>query len=113
MNTPMDKAPIQTPGPWAIEGFTRAGGKTNVIISYGVNCYGDGPENYVCEARGVTLKDARLIAAAPELLAALQELHLRTVIGTEDQRHDALKKAWAAILKATITKATGQGHFNG
>jgi hypothetical protein len=109
----MDKAHTFTPGPWAVEGITRAGGKTSAIISYGVNCYGDGPEGYVCEARGVTLKDARLIAAAPELLAALQELHLRTVIGTEDQRHDALKKAWAAILKATITKATGQGHFNG
>lgn len=43
---------------------------------------------------------AQLIAAAPDLLAALEELHLKTVVGTEQDRHDALNKAWAAITKA-------------
>lgn len=44
--------------------------------------------------------DARLIAAAPELLAALIDLHEKTVIGTDAQRHAALDAAWAAITKA-------------
>jgi hypothetical protein len=68
-----------TPGTWRIEGRRGAG----YIISAGVNAEGDGPAAYVgvidpmfhvagedTERREA---DARLIAAAPELLAALKE----------------------------------------
>ncbi len=111
----MDKAPMHTPPPWDV---TK--GKPRKITANGVLICNAVLRNMATTAQNKNGKgedeakaNARLIAAAPELLAALQELHLRTVIGTEDQRHDALKKAWAAILKATITKATGQEQSNG
>ena len=44
--------------------------------------------------------NARLIAAAPELLEALEELSLKAVVGTDDERYAALRKTWAAIAKA-------------
>lgn len=43
-----------------------------------------------------TSADAALIAAAPELLAALEE-----VIAISDRKHDAWDRAKAAIAKAT------------
>ena len=95
----MDKAHTFTPGPWAVEGITRAGGKTSAIISYGVNCYGDGPEGYVCEARGVTLKDARLIAAAPELLQVANKAF--DFLGGVDGAAEIRAELLSAIAKAT------------
>jgi hypothetical protein len=35
-----------------------------------------------------------------ELLEALEQLHLKAVVGTDDERHSALNAAWAAISKA-------------
>ncbi len=63
-----------TPGPWRIEGYTRliGGEVTGHTISHGVNNYRDGPEGYVCTTNGTSEADARLIAAAPDLLEALQ-----------------------------------------
>lgn len=42
-----------------------------------------------------------VLAEYEALLAALQELHLKTVVGTDAERHAALDDAWAAITKAT------------
>jgi len=54
-----------------------------------------------CGEGDQTEANARLIAAAPDLLEALKELHKKTVIGTDAERHAALHQAWAAIYKAT------------
>lgn len=45
-------------------------------------------------------RELRVRDAAPALLEALRELHEKTVIGTDAERHAALHKAWAAISKA-------------
>ena len=55
--------------------------------------------------------NARLIASAPDLLAALEELERLTVwVGGQNPVHDAIesakRKARAAIARATIAKAT-------
>lgn len=63
-----------TPGPWRVEGRTVYGAKSGHIISHGTNAYGDGPEGYVCNTSGTSEADARLIASAPDLLEALQNL---------------------------------------
>lgn len=34
------------------------------------------------------------------LLKALKELHLKTVVGTDDERHAALNAAWEIIARA-------------
>lgn len=63
-----------TPGPWRVEGMLTHRVKPGHIISHGLNEYRDGPAGYVCDTLGTTFWDARLIAAAPELLEALRGL---------------------------------------
>lgn len=38
-----------------------------------------------------------------ELTEALRQLYLKTIVGTDDERHDALDAAWAVIAKAEPT----------
>lgn len=45
-------------------------------------------------------KEAQLAAAAPDLLEALDRLYHKTIIGTDEERHDALNNAWSAITRA-------------
>lgn len=52
--------------------------------------------------------NARLIAAAPRMFAALHELYLRTIIGTDDQRHAALDEAWRALTEASPQLAVSE-----
>jgi hypothetical protein len=87
-----------TPGPWAIApetngtelvAYTPAPWRVRAVICRGNFAVNPNWRN-----------DTRLIAAAPELLEALEELHLKAVVGTNDERHAALNKAWAAISKA-------------
>jgi hypothetical protein len=85
-----------TPAPWRVEGRKVHGANTGHIISHGINSHGDGPNGYVCDTDGTTDADARLIAAAPELLEALEYL-LEACIANPD----AKSKARAAIAKAT------------
>lgn len=92
-----------TPGPWALKGYL-VGDKQGHRSIYGPKPWGSGSAK-VAQTQGVrpaaeNEANARLIAAAPELLEALEELHLKAVVGTDEERHAALIKAWAAISKA-------------
>jgi hypothetical protein len=64
-----------TPGPWRVEGHSGllGGALAGHAITYGVNAYRGGPAGYVCKTVGTTDANARLIAAAPDMFAALQE----------------------------------------
>ena len=86
-----------TPGPWTIQSARNA-----------YDIYSDNPERVV--GRAYLMKDARLFAAAPELLAALvlaekqlRSWHISTKPASRiDVRvQEALDTARAAIAKAT------------
>lgn len=91
-----------TPAPW---GFYKESSADNGIDCVGAVDPKDGLEFEVCEVWGidhdkticeVSRANARLIAAAPELLEALQQ-----VVAISDRKHEAWDKAHAAIAKAT------------
>jgi hypothetical protein len=89
-----------TPGPW---GFTPTGvdgdgwwigtDEQNVARSFG---YRDHPRN---------LADVRLLAAAPDMLAALQEL---VAHDERDQQHGWVSHPRLDKARAAIAKATGE-----
>ena len=87
-----------TPGPWAVVG-------TNIEqIEEGVEIA------TVSEYRTMTLRqsaNARLIAAAPDLLAALREAdtYLHSVLSIQ---HDDVTDAVRQTVLAAIARATGQ-----
>lgn len=95
-----------TPGPW--QNQEMLSGTTSAHGSRVVSFITTGPENVadVCDSRGISEEEARanarLIAAAPELLEALAKL-----IGCIDHGSDdptaTLDAARAAIAKATGT----------
>ena len=82
-----------TPGPWVVA-ETRLGYDTIVRTQQG-----RGPVASILIAgylRPVAMANARLVAAAPELLDAL-----KTILVISDRKHDAWDRAYAAIAKAT------------
>lgn len=110
-----------TPGPWHVEGsWNRPSTKeAGHLISHGLNSYGDGPEGYVCRTISTSPEDVRLIAAAPDLLAAAQlglaqmEVELERIyeanclINNEAPRKDTLEediRAELAEIEAQIAQ---------
>lgn len=85
-----------TPGPWKI-GAT-IGGRPKVINQNGFAICGFASGSYAQMQH-----DARLIAAAPELLEALQQQLHALNVGS----HDAMEQAYEAA-RAAIAKATGE-----
>jgi len=80
-----------TPGPWVVVGSHVERHDGDGIYSRIAACY----ETTICEEHGGTaLANARLIAAAPDLLAALRAL-VHPMASDEDVDH-----ARAAIAKA-------------
>jgi hypothetical protein len=94
-----------TPGPWRFDEFQRV---TGFAVS-GCGLHGGllalayikkkGPYTLVALGVAEAKANARLIAAAPELLAALQTL-MGSIEGLQENL-DAAKAARAAIAKAT------------
>ncbi len=80
-----------TPGPWSLDYDTLAGGHILVCTSdYGIaKVYDEEPGS-----RGMNMANARLIAAAPDLLAALQGL-----VDAPQARLN-LAETWAPALAA-------------
>lgn len=94
-----------TPGPWGIEVTHVSEGA--YTISRGTNSHGDGPAGYVCKVYTENEADARLIAAAPELLA-LARGSRALVLEKLNSGYDT--EYWEQILSecdAAIAKATG------
>ena len=82
-----------TPGPWSVGAEDSDSGEVEVVSE---------ARPYVCMVLpgaidGTTAANARLIAAAPELLAVLQHIH---AYGYSMQEYE--------MVKAAITKATGE-----
>jgi hypothetical protein len=93
-----------TPGPWRVN---WPSGASAVVADTPASAFQSGGEDSVryynghLIAESISPENLPLIAAAPDLLAALRELHLKAVVGTDAERHAALDMAWRAITKAT------------
>lgn len=86
-----------TPGPWRISGYNENMGYPEPVIAGMVN----GRTAYVAvciECQGMDGANARLIAAAPELLDAL--IDLESGSGSSPGANKKFAKARAAIAKA-------------
>jgi hypothetical protein len=96
----MTKA-AHTPGPWKVDVFTTA-----ILIESRVGCICEMPSDHGQHAER-RVANARLIAAAPELLEALEDLDWGIGNGASDETWDAA----CAKARAAIAKAKG-GSFN-
>lgn len=130
-NVPSPRAPVHTPGPWVVvahPGGTRRRGDA-VVAPESPDRFGDVTVGYAgpLVAETLTPEDARLIAAAPEMLAALEGVEKwRTDLGdllefstswihdsTEWASNENLGPKWQALwnawpnVKALISKARG------
>ena len=96
----MNPAPRQhTPGPWHSEGYPRYVGPTVVSPDGPVCAISTGPLDRTLP-RMPAAANARLIASAPELLSALQELCADKYLA-DPINADRMRNARAAIAKAT------------
>ena len=86
-----------TPGPWRLR---------NRLTSIDVDIPAEGPYDTITDIQDI--HDAALIAAAPELLSALQ--HLVEVYDSEDGKQwtTTSKRAAIAEARAAIDKALGE-----
>lgn len=87
-----------TPGPWTLYD-ARKDGSTSFYVNHGPDYIGS---VHLAPGRAaVGSSNARLIAAAPELLEALQELVYGIERPTSGRFETAMPQARAAIAKAT------------
>lgn len=103
-----------TPGPWQFgyedhsgpEFIVSKSGKTVATLRWGCSCCKNTPENFLDmtpEERG----NARLIAAAPELLEALQQIAVLDA-GVGNFKVSARVRKAANIARVAIAKAEGK-----
>lgn len=93
---------LHTPGPWEIE--VRDEGKNHNITPIASGGRGWVGDRYLRVGGAIDIHDARLIAAAPDLLEALQRL-LPDAVGNHIGGPDTQARIDAA--RAAIAKATG------
>lgn len=96
-----------TPGPWTLEaGRTFQTGSGEFYLSYGKDRHGNPKFRDFCELDA----NARLIAAAPEMLAALERIAASEPRPRRDGHYDAdVVETLQRIARAAIRKATGEG----
>ena len=92
-----------TPGPWSVEIDHRNNDPEFIRAHVDGEMYD--LASVLCDETGNATANARLIAAAPELLAALQMVNR---IWSHDQTANLAPDSPAAIVRAAITKATGE-----
>lgn len=99
--------PKHTPGPWE---FKTAANGDNGILAEGTGVFAEafaeirhGGEN----ARDEALANARLIAAAPDLLAALKALRLQALQSTVNDRANEWGMEALGLARCAISKAEG------
>ena len=93
-----------TPGPWKVSADPDATAQQRRCTTLHDARFVDGPSGHVCAMRDQASQqaDARLISAAPDLLAALRVLTgFAEAHDGETLVREHLKIARAAILKAT------------
>lgn len=90
-----------TQGPWSIE--LNHATNTSEFIRAHIDGEMHDIASLLCDETGNASTNARLIAAAPDLLAALREIHDAVAMGEADfsPSGDWFKEAQAAITKAT------------
>ena len=97
-----------TPGPWNYAGPSDIGRDTYSIYGNGPLAYTAGPSDYGDAAEA----NARLIAAAPELLMVLSYAlaDLDDVMPEYEPSGDRTHPGWQTIedIKVVLAKATGQ-----
>ena len=92
--------PKFTPGPWLISQYDEHGGGCEIgVADFGLGCGLSGckGDRYMLVSGAIDKHDAYLIAAAPDLYAALQAL---CECGGIDDGEDVFAKANAALAKA-------------
>jgi hypothetical protein len=103
-----------TPGPWRVDpdhcrDVQTADGAIEICLAEGGKPYGQ--NSFSVPPVEESHANARLIAAAPDLLETLKllHLHLTTPIAIQVSRADLVNKAKTAIAKAEgMDKATGE-----
>lgn len=96
---------MHTPGPWHI-----GTGKATQII-YGTDGYAvaNAVTYHGRDTESDMVENARLIAAAPELLAALERLSERCAALDQSATHDGIENCNAMVAaRAAIAKAKGE-----
>lgn len=94
-----------TPAPWVL------GDETNPLIFADgayvaqVLMYSDGETGSL---RPTAAADARLIASAPEMLAALEAADKWVAMYHDQPGHDAASRAMSAVIRAALARAKGQ-----
>ena len=88
---------IFTKGNWDIHS-TKDG---NCTICHGVNRWKDGPQGTICRTVSKNKADAHLIAAAPEMYAALEQCIKVIPMANDSEEQDAARlAAYKALAKA-------------
>lgn len=100
-----------TPGPWKVEEYTAGDSMFGFSPACAVMCRDD--NKVVCEIPDYTVgqfdrEDARLIAAAPELLEALIRLESELVEDKYGNDYEPSPFENLAVARAAIAKATGE-----
>ena len=104
----MEQKAAHTPAPWLIEWNAAQGGEGHYITDS--NDMGELSRIAAVlfhDDAGETRANARLIAAAPELLAALERAYM-ALIGYLPAHRNGVTDAAIGAASAAITKATGE-----